>query len=138
MIRRPPRSTLFPYTTLFRSVHAQVRDPPAEALGDDRRGRARRGRQRLLPERTALHVLQGAADQPHGRRAAGLGRPGGGCTAAAASAWAATMPRPSMIPPEATTGRRTGSTTCGTSAMAPTMPAPRSPLKVARCPPASL
>src|SRR3712207_9539118 len=30
MIRRPPRSTLFPYTTLFRSqVH------PAEALGHD-------------------------------------------------------------------------------------------------------
>src|SRR5256885_4188809 len=27
MIRRPPRSTLFPYTTLFRSV-------PAERLGD--------------------------------------------------------------------------------------------------------
>src|SRR2546425_6970324 len=29
MIRRPPRSTLFPYTTLFRSVHAlfhQFRD----------------------------------------------------------------------------------------------------------------
>src|SRR2546429_4268707 len=24
MIRRPPRSTLFPYTTLFRSVHHQV------------------------------------------------------------------------------------------------------------------
>src|SRR3712207_9009243 len=24
MIRRPPRSTLFPYTTLFRSVHAPV------------------------------------------------------------------------------------------------------------------
>src|SRR2546427_8718122 len=24
MIRRPPRSTLFPYTTLFRSVHALV------------------------------------------------------------------------------------------------------------------
>src|SRR3989475_12573509 len=24
MIRRPPRSTLFPYTTLFRSVHADV------------------------------------------------------------------------------------------------------------------
>src|SRR2546426_5087095 len=23
MIRRPPRSTLFPYTTLFRSVHAK-------------------------------------------------------------------------------------------------------------------
>src|SRR3712207_7340056 len=28
MIRRPPRSTLFPYTTLFRSVRLQVpRDP---------------------------------------------------------------------------------------------------------------
>src|SRR3712207_9041340 len=25
MIRRPPRSTLFPYTTLFRSVHAERR-----------------------------------------------------------------------------------------------------------------
>src|SRR3712207_8165500 len=24
MIRRPPRSTLFPYTTLFRSVHDQL------------------------------------------------------------------------------------------------------------------
>src|SRR2546430_9499048 len=26
MIRRPPRSTLFPYTTLFRSRHARMRD----------------------------------------------------------------------------------------------------------------
>src|SRR5438876_6455082 len=26
MIRRPPRSTLFPYTTLFRSVHADLAD----------------------------------------------------------------------------------------------------------------
>src|SRR3712207_8597533 len=25
MIRRPPRSTLFPYTTLFRSSHTEVR-----------------------------------------------------------------------------------------------------------------
>src|SRR2546427_7759846 len=38
MIRRPPRSTLFPYTTLFRSVHDRppghphqgLRDPPGE------------------------------------------------------------------------------------------------------------
>src|SRR3712207_7228885 len=28
MIRRPPRSTLFPYTTLFRSVDHQVRRLP--------------------------------------------------------------------------------------------------------------
>src|SRR2546430_4341473 len=26
MIRRPPRSTLFPYTTLFRSLYMKVRD----------------------------------------------------------------------------------------------------------------
>src|SRR3712207_8127524 len=32
MIRRPPRSTLFPYTTLFRSVQRQ----PAAAVGDVR------------------------------------------------------------------------------------------------------
>src|SRR2546430_9462757 len=25
MIRRPPRSTLFPYTTLFRSLHIRIR-----------------------------------------------------------------------------------------------------------------
>src|SRR3712207_8918082 len=29
MIRRPPRSTLFPYTTLFRSVDGEVGDPDA-------------------------------------------------------------------------------------------------------------
>src|SRR5688572_32710139 len=38
MIRRPPRSTLFPYTTLFRSGGL-----PARAHGRDPRGRYRRG-----------------------------------------------------------------------------------------------
>src|SRR5438034_5511013 len=35
MIRRPPRSTLFPYTTLFRSTphSAFVREPPQDAHG---------------------------------------------------------------------------------------------------------
>src|SRR5258708_952596 len=32
MIRRPPRSTLFPYTTLFRSVFARFRVPRAQNL----------------------------------------------------------------------------------------------------------
>src|SRR5215204_1804987 len=32
MIRRPPRSTLFPYTTLFRSRHAADDDRRARAL----------------------------------------------------------------------------------------------------------
>src|SRR2546427_1635361 len=44
MIRRPPRSTLFPYTTLFRSPPL-VRQPHEE-VGDRhrQRGRGRRGR----------------------------------------------------------------------------------------------
>src|SRR3712207_8054233 len=29
MIRRPPRSTLFPYTTLFRSAFVQIVDEPS-------------------------------------------------------------------------------------------------------------
>src|SRR3712207_8924859 len=33
MIRRPPRSTLFPYTTLFRSV-AHTRQPAADPVGE--------------------------------------------------------------------------------------------------------
>src|SRR5215469_18184133 len=31
MIRRPPRSTLFPYTTLFRSDHSAVAGPDRQA-----------------------------------------------------------------------------------------------------------
>src|SRR5256885_12542596 len=50
MIRRPPRSTLFPYTTLFRS---------AAGLPVDRRGRARRADQ---PDRRDRERL------PHARR----------------------------------------------------------------------
>src|SRR5438445_7396685 len=33
MIRRPPRSTLFPYTTLFRSLSRRDREWPAPARG---------------------------------------------------------------------------------------------------------
>src|SRR3712207_7013572 len=33
MIRRPPRSTLFPYTTLFRSEEAPERRPVAKVFG---------------------------------------------------------------------------------------------------------
>src|ERR1051325_2211389 len=46
MIRRPPRSTLFPYTTLFRSVADRqpapaVRADPAPRPEDDRPGEPR-------------------------------------------------------------------------------------------------
>src|SRR2546430_5657779 len=40
MIRRPPRSTLFPYTTLFRSASRRSATAPAGASGP--RGRWRR------------------------------------------------------------------------------------------------
>src|SRR5437868_8267695 len=41
MIRRPPRSTLFPYTTLFRSVHALCLDRSSRSFdpGRDSKGR---------------------------------------------------------------------------------------------------
>src|SRR3989454_9316049 len=45
MIRRPPRSTLFPYTTLFRSRQAahgrEQRERPQHAQRDDARARGR-------------------------------------------------------------------------------------------------
>src|SRR2546430_9476951 len=49
MIRRPPRSTLFPYTTLFRSASARVRAmQPAPA---DRVGRKDQGQRcAIFPE----------------------------------------------------------------------------------------
>src|SRR2546430_4089802 len=40
MIRRPPRSTLFPYTTLFRSVNVE-RGRPVAAVGNVQCHRAR-------------------------------------------------------------------------------------------------
>src|SRR5690242_21155277 len=48
MIRRPPRSTLFPYTTLFRSRRGRGRghdleDPPDALALRRRRGRHQRG-----------------------------------------------------------------------------------------------
>src|SRR3712207_7237913 len=33
MIRRPPRSTLFPYTTLFRSTYSRASTVPVESVG---------------------------------------------------------------------------------------------------------
>src|SRR3712207_8115920 len=38
MIRRPPRSTLFPYPTLFRSKSDKRIHVPPDKGGDDRRG----------------------------------------------------------------------------------------------------
>src|SRR2546430_9680069 len=87
MIRRPPRSTLFPYTTLFRSLRRH-RPPGAGGRPVDaarrtaRAGTARHARRADLPLPAALHVLL-EPGQPRGllrrtgdrRLAAG---PGGG------------------------------------------------------------
>src|SRR3712207_6923482 len=47
MIRRPPRSTLFPYTTLFRSVEFAHLEHAELARSRRLRRRAQRGRRRL-------------------------------------------------------------------------------------------
>src|SRR5438552_13868154 len=43
MIRRPPRSTLFPYTTLFRSVIKQLKLPAMVTLASVQRDQTRDG-----------------------------------------------------------------------------------------------
>src|SRR2546426_6126105 len=49
MIRRPPRSTLFPYTTLFRSVVLRAQQSLLFASrGDEHNGALRRCRQGLV------------------------------------------------------------------------------------------
>src|SRR2546427_2915768 len=65
MIRRPPRSTLFPYTTLFRSRSAipgsGVRGDPSSAGGDGRSPEAgRRTRERTARGRR-LHARRARA-----------------------------------------------------------------------------
>src|SRR2546429_6715672 len=72
MIRRPPRSTLFPYTTLFRSLHEQREQPergskPRRALQQPaglRRGRAgpgpvaaRRSEEHTSELQSRLHLV---------------------------------------------------------------------------------
>src|SRR3712207_7989699 len=70
MIRRPPRSTLFPYTTLFRSVPTPNADlemvylnsdgSPSEMCGNGLRCLARYARDYELVDRDALTVATGA------------------------------------------------------------------------------
>src|SRR5258707_10553198 len=43
MIRRPPRSTLFPYTTLFRSLYVERQDRPRDRFDQRNRPRDREG-----------------------------------------------------------------------------------------------
>src|SRR3989454_6701893 len=66
MIRRPPRSTLFPYTTLFRSRSSAARRRRRDAdLGEDLVRRERRGIEPLveLARRHAALALGPARDE---------------------------------------------------------------------------
>src|SRR3712207_7248089 len=62
MIRRPPRSTLFPYTTLFRSREERVEDAEAVRRADRRvlHDRIERGQRRLRHE-----AQRAGARRPH-------------------------------------------------------------------------
>src|SRR3712207_7901329 len=62
MIRRPPRSTLFPYTTLFRSLRVQEPGREDEGGGGER---AENGRGQRRSDQSGLLKLRGL-----GRRAA--------------------------------------------------------------------
>src|SRR3712207_7240910 len=73
MIRRPPRSTLFPYTTLFRSVGGELlRDPAVDAHRPHARGVAGTRAEREPVERVQ-HLLVGGQLAVR-RRARGLWR----------------------------------------------------------------
>src|SRR3989454_11316595 len=90
MIRRPPRSTLFPYTTLFRSRRPKEEGDGGRVRGEGRRGelptgQGRRRRGRVLrsdgrPEARRDHRRRTVSGDPRsqGRRAGardeGVGR----------------------------------------------------------------
>src|SRR3712207_7554930 len=64
MIRRPPRSTLFPYTTLFRSLRPGIDDPHPMVRADGRRDP-------VVRHRGADGVRVAVAAEPPDRRADG-------------------------------------------------------------------
>src|SRR2546426_12844410 len=70
MIRRPPRSTLFPYTTLFRSIgcwpsaHLPPMRSPARAPGDTRQPRHDVGLYPAEPVVSSRGGSLGAPDAP--------------------------------------------------------------------------
>src|SRR6266511_5743053 len=109
MIRRPPRSTLFPYTTLFRSQlrgRLVLRLPP-RARGDDLdRLSARRDSDALRPRNLGLGpdvsghdlaTVHGARNQV---RAVPQGVPGGDARAGLADAHAPVRARGRVLQPQ--------------------------------------
>src|SRR2546430_8682932 len=58
MIRRPPRSTLFPYTTLFRSTAPSIPEPRSRAAIGPPRCTQRAPRPGRSAERSAVPILR--------------------------------------------------------------------------------
>src|SRR5256885_3236760 len=78
MIRRPPRSTLFPYTTLFRSTLGEVTDDRKGDRGETQRQERRerhveppaaRDRDQCAQRNPSQHSLPGLARRHLGRQA---------------------------------------------------------------------
>src|SRR2546430_17501094 len=80
MIRRPPRSTLFPYTTLFRSRRREARQGAPEGGLVAPPASPGHARLRRSGYRTPAGAARAAARQAHGARSARVG--GGGIHAA--------------------------------------------------------
>src|SRR3712207_9539609 len=81
MIRRPPRSTLFPYTTLFRSAAAYQalmegfglsKEQLANRLGKSRAAVTNTLRLAQLPERIRALLEEGKLTEGHARALLGL------------------------------------------------------------------
>src|SRR2546427_2015943 len=71
MIRRPPRSTLFPYTTLFRSAAGPLGNDPAPGAATVARGVGARAARPALGARRggAAHDRERRGARPHPARA---------------------------------------------------------------------
>src|SRR6267143_741068 len=79
MIRRPPRSTLFPYTTLFRSRPGTRRTPPAARRPIRRPSRRPRSEEHTSELQSQFHLvcrllLEKKKENPERRRARRLER----------------------------------------------------------------
>src|SRR3712207_7826252 len=65
MIRRPPRSTLFPYPTLFRSAHLEDPDPLADRRLAEGEGVVRGHAAVCTRDGTAVGVVVGMRSEEH-------------------------------------------------------------------------
>src|SRR2546430_15475187 len=105
MIRRPPRSTLFPYTTLFRSLELLLAHVLFAALGDVRLYVARTGEQaprldRLAVVAVGIHGVRRAAAPPDPWRGGPRGG-GPGATQRVSPLYPGGRSRPAAGPPPA-------------------------------------